>query len=47
MYPQPFRVFKKYLDKGVIVLIDDILIYSMMEKEHADHLRKVLGIVKE
>jgi hypothetical protein len=31
-----------YLDKFVVVFIDDILIYSQSEEEHADHLRKVL-----
>ena len=32
------RVFKKYLDKFVIVFIDDILIYSRTEADHAEHL---------
>jgi hypothetical protein len=31
-----------YLDKFVVVFIDDILIYSQSEKEHADHLQMVL-----
>jgi hypothetical protein len=31
-----------YLDKFVVVFIDDILIYSQSEEEHADHLRMVL-----
>jgi hypothetical protein len=35
-------VFMDYLDKFVVVFIDDILIYSQSEEEHADHLRKVL-----
>jgi hypothetical protein len=35
-------VFMDYLDKFVVVLIDDILIYSQNEKEHEEHLRKVL-----
>ena len=38
------RVFKQYLDLFVIVFIDDILIYSMNEEEHASHLRIVLQI---
>ena len=36
------RVFKQYLDLFVIVFIDDILIYSRSEEEHASHLRVVL-----
>ena len=35
-------VFMDYLDKFVVVFIDDILIYSQSEEEHADHLRMVL-----
>ncbi|KAL8124244.1 hypothetical protein AgCh_012039 [Apium graveolens] len=38
------RVFKKYLDICVIVFIDDILIYSKTEQEHAEHLWIVLEI---
>jgi hypothetical protein len=34
-------VFMDYLDKFVVVFIDDILIYSQTEAEHADHLRMV------
>nr|GFC53391.1 putative reverse transcriptase domain-containing protein [Tanacetum cinerariifolium] len=36
------RVCKPYLDKFVIVLIDDILIYSKDEKEHEEHLKAIL-----
>jgi hypothetical protein len=36
------KVFMKYLDKFVIVFIDDILIFSKMEEEHEKHLRLVL-----
>ena len=36
------RVFRDYLDKFVIVFIDDILVYSKNEQEHEDHLRLVL-----
>ena len=32
-------IFKKHLNKFVIVFIDDILIYSKTEEEHAEHLR--------
>ena len=31
-----------YLDKFVVVFIDDILMYSQNEQEHEEHLRKVL-----
>jgi hypothetical protein len=33
------NVFMDYLDKFVMVFIDDILIYSQSEEEHADHLK--------
>jgi hypothetical protein len=35
-------VFMDYLDKFVVMFIDDILIYSQNEQEHEEHLRKVL-----
>ena len=41
------RVFKKYLDKCVIVFIDDILIYSKTKEEHAEHLIIVLEILRK
>ncbi|CAL1400329.1 unnamed protein product [Linum trigynum] len=41
------RVFHEYLDKFVIVFIDDILIYSKSEEEHKTHLRIVLQILRE
>ena len=41
------RVFKKYLDKFVIVFIDDILIYSKTEEEHVEHLRIVLETLRQ
>jgi len=41
------RVFKPYLDKFVVVFIDDILIYSKDKKEHANHLRTVLQTLRE
>jgi hypothetical protein len=41
------KVFMEYLDKFVVVFIDDILIYSRNEEEHADHLRLVLGRLRE
>ena len=41
------KVFSPYLDKFVIVFIDDILVYSGSPKEHAEHLRTVLQILRE
>ncbi|XP_062105107.1 uncharacterized protein LOC133816821, partial [Humulus lupulus] len=41
------RVFKDYLDKFVVVFIDDILIYSKDEVEHEEHLRMILTRLKE
>ncbi|GJT45362.1 putative reverse transcriptase domain-containing protein, partial [Tanacetum coccineum] len=41
------RVCKPYLDKFVIVFIDDILIYSKNKKEHEGHLKLVLRLLKE
>nr|GFB53534.1 transposon Ty3-I Gag-Pol polyprotein [Tanacetum cinerariifolium] len=36
------RVFHEFLDKFVIVFIDEILIFSKSKEEHEDHLRTVL-----
>nr|GFA33473.1 putative reverse transcriptase domain-containing protein [Tanacetum cinerariifolium] len=41
------RVCKPYLDKIVIVYIDNILIYSKDEKEHEEHLKEILELLKE
>ncbi|KAC9469347.1 hypothetical protein E3N88_45779 [Mikania micrantha] len=40
------RVCKPYLDKFVIVFIDDILIYSNNQEEHAKHLSLVMELLK-
>ena len=41
------RVFREFLDQFVIVFIDDILIYSQTEEEHAEHLRQVLQTLRQ
>jgi hypothetical protein len=40
-------VFREYLDKFVIVFLDDILIYSKSEEEHEEYLIMVLKILRE
>src|ERR1044072_9464259 len=41
------RVFSQFLDKFVVVFIDDILVYSKSREEHEVHLRQVLQILRE
>ena len=41
------KVFMEFLDKFVVVFIDDILIFSKTEEEHAEHLRLVLQKLRE
>ncbi|GKC33388.1 putative reverse transcriptase domain-containing protein, partial [Tanacetum coccineum] len=41
------RVCMPYLDKFMIVSIDDILIYSRIKKEHEDHLKLILRLLKK
>jgi hypothetical protein len=36
------KVFMEYLDRFVVVFIDDILVFSKMKEEHEKHLRLVL-----
>jgi hypothetical protein len=36
------KVFMEYLDKFVVVFIDNILVYSRSEEEHEEHLHLVL-----
>ena len=40
-------IFMEYLDKFVVVYLDDILVYSKNEEEHAEHLRLVLEKLRE
>nr|GEX36912.1 retrotransposon protein, putative, Ty3-gypsy subclass [Tanacetum cinerariifolium] len=41
------RMCKSYLDKFVIVFIDDILIYSYNKEEHTNHLRIILELLRK
>nr|GEX26423.1 putative reverse transcriptase domain-containing protein [Tanacetum cinerariifolium] len=41
------RVCKPYLDKFVIVFIDDILIYSKDKKDHEEHLKAILELLRK
>jgi hypothetical protein len=41
------KVFMEYLDKFVVVFIDDILVYSRSEEEHEEHLRLALQKLQE
>eukprot|EP00257_Ricinus_communis_P017580 XP_015576051.1 uncharacterized protein K02A2.6-like [Ricinus communis] len=41
------RVFQPFLDKFVVVYLDDIVVYSKTLKEHIQHLRQVFHILKE
>jgi hypothetical protein len=41
------RIFHPYLDKFVVVFIDDILVYSRTKEEHDEHLRIVLQTLRE
>nr|GEY24981.1 putative reverse transcriptase domain-containing protein [Tanacetum cinerariifolium] len=41
------RIFHEYLDKFVIVFIDDILVFSKSKEEHEDHLRTVLQTLQQ
>jgi hypothetical protein len=41
------KVFMEYLDKFVVMFIDDILVYSRSEKEHEEHPRLVLQKLRD
>ena len=40
-------IFGQYLDKFVLVFLDEILIYSKSEEEHKNHLKLVLQVLRE
>jgi hypothetical protein len=41
------NVLKKFLDKFVLVFIDDILIYSKNREEHEEHIKLVVQVLRE
>lgn len=41
------RVFRPYLDRFVILFINDNLLYSLSEEEHTEHLRIVLQTLRQ
>ena len=41
------KVFMEFLDKFVVVFIDDIMVYSKNEEEHKEHLRLVIEKLRE
>jgi len=41
------RIFRPFLDKFVVVFINDILIYSRTKEEHEENLKIVLGILRQ
>ena len=40
------NIFRKYLDKFVLVFIDDILVYSKNKHEHEEHLHIVIRVLR-
>ena len=42
-----YKVFQPYLDRFVLVFVDDILIYFQSEREHKDHLQVVLQLLRD
>ena len=41
------QVFRSHLDRFVVIFIDDILLYSRTQEEHAEHLRVSLQILRD
>ena len=40
------RIFREFLDRFVVVFVDDILIYSPSEEKHKEHLKVVLELLR-
>ena len=40
------NIFSKYMDKFLLVFIDDILVYSNNKEEHKEHLHIVLQVLR-
>ncbi|GBG76648.1 hypothetical protein CBR_g22864 [Chara braunii] len=45
--PEMHRIFRPYLDKFMVVYLDDILVFSRTAREHAEHLTLVLQSLRE
>jgi hypothetical protein len=41
------NILNKYLDKFILVFVDDILVYSKTKEEHEEHLRLVLQVLRD
>lgn len=41
------KIFRLFLDKFVVIFIDDILIYSKTLEEHVENLRTMLEVLRE
>ena len=41
------RIYRPYLDRFVVVFVDDILIYSKSQEEHEHHLHMTLHTLRE
>ena len=41
------RVFQPYLDRFIVVFVDDNLFYSKSEEDHEGHLRVILQTLRE
>nr|KYP67677.1 Transposon Ty3-G Gag-Pol polyprotein [Cajanus cajan] len=41
------RIFGSFLDRFVVVFIDDILVYSRSLEDHREHLKLVLEVLRE
>ena len=40
-------IFQEYLDKFIVVYLDDILIYSRTKEEHLQHVRTILSTLRK